>query len=213
VFSQEPVYRAIWTVILQQGDLPHKCLYLSCVKSIRNFARRDKLKEHIRNWHGPFECLSSHCLRGTGNGFRTKERLLTHVRNKHEKDFTCPFNHCDSSNTLDAQTEKVLKEHFEVFHGDYECSLSTCGRSHSSGFIPYTLRKHLIKDHEISYSQAVVVVDALVKAGECALKDAQLVRLGWIRGQRGIVSRAEEKIYLDCASCLSSATEDASSSM
>jgi len=95
----------------------------------------------------------------------------------------------------------LLEEHIGTIHGDYECKLGICGRGHSSGFTPYTLKKHLVKDHEISYAQAVTVVDALEKAGERALKDAQLVRLGWTRRDRDIGLGSGGKVFFDCLSC------------
>jgi len=113
----------------------------------------------------------------------------------------CRFKHCESSNALPSHEKGLLEEHIGAIYGDYECKLGICDRGHSSGFTPYTLKKHLVKDHEISYTQAVTVVDALEKAGECALKDAQLARLGWTRGSRDIGPGSGGKVFFDCLSC------------
>ena len=138
----------------------------------------DKLREHVPNWHGPFESLRFGCHRGLGNRFRTEEQLLSHSRTAHNDQRS--HNHCQTSNTLTAGDRGLLDEHFESIHGDYECEVGPYGQSHSSKLIPNSLKKHLVQDHRISYHLAVDVVDALVEAGECALKDWQLARLGWI---------------------------------
>ena len=96
-----------------------------------------------------------------------------------------------------AEVEVLLEEHFEAIHGDFNCELGICGQSLSSKFIPYAFKKHLIKGHEIKSSEAVGLVDALVKAGECALTDSQLVRLGWIEGQRGLQTNSTTKIFME----------------
>ncbi|PVH79865.1 hypothetical protein DL98DRAFT_375016, partial [Cadophora sp. DSE1049] len=65
------------------GSLPFKCTRPSCPKPINGFARRDKLKEHLRNWHGAFECVFPGCRRGPGNGFKTQEQLDSHGETGH----------------------------------------------------------------------------------------------------------------------------------
>jgi hypothetical protein len=186
------------------GSLPHKCPHTSCPKPINIFARRDKLREHLRNWHGNFECLNQGCHRGPGNGFRTEEQLLSHTRTAHKTlQARCPLPHCETSNTNEAVFAVLLEEHFEAIHGDYNCELGICGQTQSSKFIPYTLKKHLIKDHDISSSEAVGLVNALVEAGICALKDSQLVRLGWAQGQSGLQSVPTRKTFIECLSCSS----------
>ncbi|CZR64468.1 uncharacterized protein PAC_14366 [Phialocephala subalpina] len=186
------------------GSMPYKCPHTSCPKPIQEFARKDKLREHLRNWHGNFECLNQGCHRGPGNGFRTEEQLLSHTRTAHKTlQAGCPLTHCETSNTAEAAFAVLLDENFEAIHGDYNCELGICGQTQSSEFTPYTLKKHLIKDHDISSSEAVGLVDALIKAGECALKDSQLVRLGWAQGQRGLQSIHTRKTFMECLSCSS----------
>jgi hypothetical protein len=46
-----------------------------------------------------------------------------------------------------------------------------------------------------------LIVDSLAKAGECTLKEAQLMRLGWTRGQRTLGPVPKGKIFLECLSC------------
>lgn len=186
------------------GSVPYKCPHNSCPKPINGFARKDKLREHLRNWHGNFECLNQGCHRGPGNGFRTEEQLLSHTRTAHKTaQVGCPLPHCETSNTTEAALGVLLDEHFEAIHGDYNCELGICGHTQSSEFVPYTLKKHLIKDHDISPTEAVGLVDALVKAGECTLKDSQLTRLGWVQGQRGLQSSQTRKTFMECLSCSS----------
>jgi hypothetical protein len=187
------------------GSMPHKCPHTSCPKPINGFARRDKLREHLRNWHGNFECLQQGCHRGPGNGFKTEGQLTSHTQTAHKTLRTgCPLPHCETSNTTEAARGVPLKVHFEAIHGDYDCELGICERARSSEFIPDTLKKHLINHHVIDPSEAVGLVDALVKAGESALKDSQLLRLGWAQGQRGLQSRHTGKTFMECISCLSS---------
>jgi len=184
------------------GAVPYKCPHPSCPKPINGFARRDKLKEHIRNWHGSFECLIQDCHRGPGNGFKTDEQLQSHVRTAHrELEGRCLLPHCETSNTTEAALGMLLHEHYEAIHGDYNCELGLCGKTQSSDFIPYTLKKHLIHDHDIGPSEAVGLVDTLISAGECALKGSQLARLGWVAGQRGLQSRHTPKTFTECRSC------------
>ncbi len=76
-----------------------------------------------------------------------------------------------------------------------------CVQSQPSRFTPYTLKKHLIKDHEINSVEAVGLVDTLAEAGECALKDSQLLRLGWVQGQRGVKRTQTEKSFKECLLC------------
>ena len=183
--------------------MPHKCPHSSCPKPINEYARRDKLKEHLQNWHGHFECPTQGCRRGPGNGFRTEKQLLSHNRTAHRRaQAGCSLPHCETSNTTEATFGVFWDEHFDAIHGDYNCELGNCGQTQSSKFIPYTLKKHLIKDHDISSSEAMELVDNLVKVGECALKDSQLMRLGWTHGQRGLQHVQTRKIFMECLLCL-----------
>ncbi|KAF8854546.1 hypothetical protein BDZ45DRAFT_31276 [Acephala macrosclerotiorum] len=121
------------------------------------------------------------------NGFKTEEQLLSHIRTAYKMlQAECPLPRCKTSNTTEATLGVTLDEHFEAIHRDYNCKLGICKHTQSSEFIPYTLKKHFIKDYDISSSEAVGLVDTIVKAGECALKDLQLMKLGWAQGQRGL---------------------------
>lgn len=184
------------------GTMPFTCPRPNCPKPIHGFARRDKLREHIRNWHGSFECPEQDCHRGPGNGFRTNEQLQSHVLTPHRgRHSECPLPHCDTSNTVEAATTVLLGDHFRAVHGEYDCEIGQCELSRSSEFMPDTLRKHLIKDHGIVASEAAGLVDALIKAGDCVLKTQQLVRLGWIQGQRDQEEGPASKIFMECFAC------------
>ena len=126
---------------------------------------------------------------------------MAHTETAHKTG--CPLPHCETSNTAEAALGVLLDEHFDAIHGDYNCELGICAQTRSSKFIPYTLKKHLIQDHAISSSNAVGLVNALVKAGECALKNSQLLRLGWSQGQRGLPSGLLGKTFMECLSCSS----------
>lgn len=184
------------------GSLPFKCTRPLCPKPINGFARRDKLKEHVRNWHGAFECLIPGCHRGSGNCFRTQDQLDSHGQAGHRGlERGCQLSHCQTSNTFEASLDVLLADHIAAIHGYYNCELGTCGKNPASSFIPYTLKKHLIADHNVLPFEAVGLVDSLINAGECGLKDAQLARLGWTLSTRDVSEFGTSKTFVECKSC------------
>jgi len=102
------------------------------------FARRDKLKSHMRSRHGDFECSQNHCPRGRENGFSSEKLLRSHMSNpRTHGSYECSLGACA--------------------YGDASRFLL---KYSNRGEI---LRNHLLEHHAVSYENINSVLRAMIR--------------------------------------------------
>ena len=71
------------TIHANNGERPYECRVAGCPASVTSWTTAAKLKQHNKQWHGPYHCLEARCSRGIPNGFGSQEELDTHMNEVH----------------------------------------------------------------------------------------------------------------------------------
>ena len=92
------------------------CTVASCDARIKEFARKDHLTKHMREWHDNYFCPMNHCFHSTRSSFVSPEDLANHIFNEHER-YECALKTCASmppSGFSEYSLEHHLRNHHDV---------------------------------------------------------------------------------------------------
>jgi len=139
---------------------PLVCKYPLCTYT-KPFGRQFDLDRHILTAHGDardHKCPIESCPSSV-TGFARKDKLVKHLKEEHEN-VRCPYNHCF------AAVPKLQEEtHVQQSHGEYECGIGGCENGGVSRFMLVDLKRHLRRDHGMTYDPVWRLGHRLVKSG------------------------------------------------
>jgi len=104
----------------------------------------DHLADLAREWSGPSKCTWPNCP--SKATFRSRNDLITHLRNKHLDPLVCTVPQCNYKKPFSKQHE--LKRHIDTFHGSSHthcCPIEFCGAKFPRND---KLLKHMRENHD-----------------------------------------------------------------
>jgi hypothetical protein len=180
--------------ILEQWSSASKCPWPTC-RSKATFKTRSSLRTHLSNVHvTPLICDAPLCLykKPFGKKYELDRHMLTaHGANGETSIYKCTIETCEASITRFARRDKLLKhlreerenlkcpfahcvaivlatkeeEHIQKFHGSYECAMTGCENSGSSRFLEVNLKRHLRRDHRLTFNPVQRLIAFLRRTG------------------------------------------------
>ncbi|KAH8654129.1 hypothetical protein BGZ60DRAFT_161251 [Tricladium varicosporioides] len=151
---------------------PLVCTYPQCTYT-NPFGKQCDLRRHVETVHESscnHICPVESCEANV-KGFARKDKLLNHIREQHEN-LRCPYNHC-SATVLKTGQDAHLKQ----YHGRFECALGACDNGLQSCFSKVGLKRHLRRDHKMTFDPAEILMRELVRSHENTARPSHIVMI------------------------------------